>query len=301
MSHGVRSKESPVDREDGVELSSTPAGPGMASLAPDDPVGEALRHAMASTREKIAELSLVRDLGECATMLEDMPGLTRRMCDIVQQSLQLDRCSLYGISAGQWSLLAIAVAHEPYGGDLSSSASDTVDTLLNRASHQRGNAPMLDLTGPTPRVALPIYQGDEVVAVLLFTDPDAADLCDRRRPLLAILARQIGVLLQVAWMFQQAEVREYSLMEALAEREQTLDDLGTPASQQVVRVQSEVLDRLNEALRPALDQAKKLAGMGLSAPADDAANALEEQLQAAIEVANVLQQKALDLPVNSPF
>ncbi|MDH4229545.1 MAG: hypothetical protein OEW11_07360 [Nitrospirota bacterium] len=174
-------------------------------------LGAALHHTASLVREKVWEISLLRDLGECVLHVNDRKALSAAICGVLQGALQLDACALYLREGArrEWGCVGHA-APEGRAGDIPAprSIGPDLSSLLERCL-SRGAVASGTAEG-TVRVAIPLRRdaagnGGSVAGALVLIGEEVAGLLETRREVLAIVANQTAMLLSVAAMFARPD------------------------------------------------------------------------------------------------
>jgi signal transduction histidine kinase/CheY-like chemotaxis protein len=237
-----------------------------------------LTHTGALLREKVAELSLVRELAECAPYIENREQLGTAIAHALQGALQVDACAVFARDAAEgWSFLG-GCALDGATGD----PQRVADGLLNlAASAVGGTAYSGKGQGAPPQLAIELRQGRQLVGALVLTDDDVAATHERARELLSIVAAQVANLLSAAHLFAglaganrylEAELERRSRL--LRNTEETLHQKEKLAS--LGQLLTGVSHEVNNRLVPILGYAQLLQGLDLPERGAKAAASIED-------------------------
>jgi signal transduction histidine kinase/ActR/RegA family two-component response regulator len=234
----------------------------------------ALTHTASLLREKVAELSLVRELAECAAHIENREHLGTAIAHAIQGALQVDACALFVRDGGSWSCLG-GCGVAPDGPDPRHAAEGLLDLA---ASAVGGTA--FSGNGSTPQLALELRQNRQVIGALVLTDDDVAEVHRRVPELLSIVAAQAATLLSAALLFARiADSNRY--LEAELERRSRLLKNAQESLHQKEKLASlgqlltGVSHEVNNRLVPILGYAQLLKGLELPEMGAKAAASIE--------------------------
>jgi signal transduction histidine kinase/CheY-like chemotaxis protein len=166
----------------------------MSQDAPPEPernaLQDALSHASGLFTAKVGELSLIREVAECAAHLEHPEQLGAAIANAVQTALQVDACALFARHPEHgWGCLG-ACALDP----LTMEPRHVADGLLDMAGEALGGVAFAGGRNGTPQVALELRLGRQLVGALVITDGNVTEVHGRHGGLLAILCPQVANL-----------------------------------------------------------------------------------------------------------
>jgi len=156
----------------------------------ENPLQDALSHASGLFASKIGELSLIREVADCAAHLEHPEHLGAAVVNAVQTALQVDACALFARHPEHgWGCLG-ACALDP----LTMEPRHVVEGLLEMASEAPGGVAFSGARNATPQMALELRMGPQVVGALVLTDGNVTEVHRKHEGLFAILCPQVANL-----------------------------------------------------------------------------------------------------------
>jgi len=156
----------------------------------ENPLQDALSHASGLYTAKVGELSLIREVADCAAHLEHPEQLGAAIANAVQTALQVDACAVFARHPEHgWGCLG-ACALDP----LTMEPREVAEGLLDMASEALGGVAFSGGRNGTPQMALELRLGRQVVGALVVTDGNVTEIHGRHEALLAILCPQVANL-----------------------------------------------------------------------------------------------------------
>jgi signal transduction histidine kinase/CheY-like chemotaxis protein len=238
---------------------------------------ESLAHTASLLRGKVAELSLVRELAECASHVENREHLGTAVAHVIQGALQVDACALFvRETGGTWSCLG-GCGVDSHGPD----PRHVADGLLDLAASAVGGTAFSGKgRSAVPQLAMELRQNRQLIGALVLTDDDVAGVHDGARELLTIVAVQVATLLSATLLFTRiADTNRY--LEAELERRSRLLKSAQESLHQKEKLASlgqlltGVSHEVNNRLVPILGYAQLLKGLALPEKAGKAAASIE--------------------------
>jgi len=157
---------------------------------PENPLQDALSHASGLFVRKVGELSLIREVADCAAHMEHPEQLGAAIANAIQTALQVDACAVFARHPEHgWGCLG-ACAIDP----LTMEPRHVAEGLLEMAPEALGGVAFSGRRTSTPQVAMELRMGRQVVGALVLTDGDVAEVHRRHEPLFAILCPQVANL-----------------------------------------------------------------------------------------------------------
>ena len=222
------------------------------SMAPG--VDPALSHATSMFRDKLGELSLIRELSDCGAFISDPDALSAAIAEALRSFLNVDACALFEQRDG-WQFMG--------GSSLDPIAPETVaPNLLDMASGASDGTAMTG-KGDEQQVAVCLMQPQGLVGVLVITDAEAGRIWTEHSALAAIITRLIAALVGSAQLYRQVEDNNRLLETTLAERTKHLKETQERLHQQeklasLGQLITGVSHELNNRLVPILGYAQLL-------------------------------------------
>jgi signal transduction histidine kinase/CheY-like chemotaxis protein len=247
-----------------------------APHVPENPFQDALSHASGQFVQKIGELSLIRELADCAAHLERPEQLGAAITNAIQASLQVDACALFARHPEHgWGCLG-ACAVDP----LTMEPRHVTEGLLEASAEALGGVAFSGRGGGTPQVAMDLRLGRQVVGALVLTDGNVAEIHRRHETMLAILCPQVANLVFATRLLARAG-HDRDHLEGELERRSRLLHLAEEALHQREKLASlgqlltGVSHEVNNRLVPILGYAQLLTRLALPEPAARAVASIE--------------------------
>jgi signal transduction histidine kinase/CheY-like chemotaxis protein len=247
-----------------------------APHVPESPFQDALSHTSGQFVQKIGELSLIRELADCAAHLERPEQLGAAITNAIQASLQVDACALFARHPDHgWGCLG-ACAVDP----LTMEPRHVTEGLLEASAEALGGVAFSGRGSGTPQVAMELRLGRQVVGALVLTDGNVAEIHRRHETLLAILCPQVANLVFATRLLARAG-HDRDHLEGELERRSRLLHLAEEALHQREKLASlgqlltGVSHEVNNRLVPILGYAQLLTRLALPEPAARAVASIE--------------------------
>jgi signal transduction histidine kinase/CheY-like chemotaxis protein len=157
---------------------------------PENPLQDALSHTSGLFTSKIGELSLIREVADCAAHLEHPEQLGAAVANAVQAALEVDACALFARHPEHgWGCLG-ACALDP----LTMEPRHVAEGLLEMCGEALGGVAFSGARSGSPQMALELRMGRQLVGALVITDGNVTEVHQRHEGLFAILGPQVANL-----------------------------------------------------------------------------------------------------------